>query len=225
MSDPVRRTLPNAITVGRLLMATAFFAVIALGLSPDDPTNRALWGNIAFSLFIVAAATDVLDGYLARRWGVVTDFGRVMDPFVDKVLVLGAFVYLASPKFAEPQWTVSWDLPAPHNAINCATGVASWMVVVVLGRELLVTSLRGVLEARGVAFPADWSGKVKMFVQSAGIPTVLFIAVNRHSVANPTWRMSQAICVWTMVIVTAWSAVPYVIRGARMLRAISKGGA
>ena len=225
MPDSVRRTLPNAITLGRLLLATAFFTVIALGLSPTDATDRAAWGNTAVVLFSVAAASDVLDGYLARRWGVVTDFGRVMDPFVDKVLVLGALVYLASPKFAEPEWTRAWGDPAPDRLINCATGVASWMVVAMLGRELLVTSLRGVLEARGVGFAADLSGKVKMLVQSVGIPVTLAVAVNRGMLGSEGWRIGQAVAVWSMVGVTIASTVPYVVRGTRLLRSISKGAA
>ena len=174
-------------------------------------------------LFIAAALSDILDGFLARRWGVVTDFGRVMDPFVDKVLVLGAFVYLASPKFAEPEWSHAFGLEPAAGQINCATGVASWMVVVVLARELLVTSMRGVLEARGVAFPADWSGKLKMFAQSAAIPTALSIAVNPGCLASPGYRLGQAISVWAMVAITVWSALPYTVRGARLLRSISKG--
>lgn len=96
------------------------------------------------------------------------------------------------------------------------------MVVVVLARELLVTSLRGVLEARGVAFAADWSGKLKMFAQSAAIPTALFIAVNPGCLASPNYRFAQALSVWTMVIVTMWSAIPYMIRGAALLTRISK---
>lgn len=225
MPDSVRRTLPNAITLGRLLLATAFFAVIALGLSPTDATDRAAWGNLAVVLFAVAAASDVLDGYLARRWGVVTDFGRVMDPFVDKVLVLGALVYLASPKFAEPEWSQAWGDTAPDRLINCATGVASWMVVAMLGRELLVTSLRGVLEARGVGFAADFSGKLKMLVQSVGIPVALAVAVNRGMLASDAWRTGQAVAVWAMVGVTIASTVPYVVRGTTLLRSISKGAA
>jgi CDP-diacylglycerol--glycerol-3-phosphate 3-phosphatidyltransferase len=154
---------------------------------------------------------------------VVTDFGRVMDPFVDKVLVLGALVYLASPKFAEPEWTHAWGDPAPDRLINCATGVASWMVVAMLGRELLVTSLRGVLEARGVGFAADLSGKLKMLVQSVGIPVALAVAVNRGMLGSEAWRTGQAVAVWGMVGVTIASAVPYVVRGASLLRSISKG--
>jgi len=223
MPDGVRRLLPNAITVVRLGMAAAFFAIIALTLSPTSADGRQWWGNAAFVLFIAAALSDILDGFLARRWGVVTDFGRVMDPFVDKVLVLGAFVYLASPKFAEPEWSRAFGLEPAAGEINCATGVASWMVVAVLARELLVTSLRGVLEARGIAFAADWSGKVKMFAQSAAIPTALFIAVNPGCLASPSYRLAQTLAVWTMTIVTIWSAVPYTVRGAALLRSISKG--
>jgi CDP-diacylglycerol--glycerol-3-phosphate 3-phosphatidyltransferase len=223
MSDRLRRTLPNAITVVRLLMAAAFFAIIALKLSPNSAEGRQWWGNAAFILFIAAALSDILDGYLARKWGVVTDFGRVMDPFVDKVLVLGAFVYLASPKFAEPEWSRAFGLEPQAGETNCATGVASWMVVVVLARELLVTSLRGVLEARGVAFAADWSGKLKMFAQSAAIPTALFIAVNPGCLASPNYRLAQMLSVWGMTLITLWSAVPYTIRGAALLRSISKG--
>lgn len=222
MSDEVRRILPNLITVVRLVMATAFFAIIALALSPTSAEGRQWWGNAAFILFIAAALSDILDGYLARKWGVVTDFGRVMDPFVDKVLVLGAFVYLASPKFAEPEWSRAFGIEPEPGAINCATGVASWMVVAVLARELLVTSLRGVLEARGIAFAADWSGKVKMFAQSAAIPTALFIAVNPGCLASPNYRMAQMLSVWAMTAITVWSAVPYSIRGIALLRSISK---
>jgi len=140
------------------------------------------------------------------------------------VLVLGAFVYLASPKFAEPEWSRAFGIDVPTGEINCATGVASWMVVAVLARELLVTGLRGVLEARGIAFPADWAGKAKMFVQSAGIPTALFIAVNPGCLASADWRLAQSITVWTMTVVTILSTVPYVLRAAALLRAISKDG-
>ncbi|MBL9140741.1 MAG: CDP-alcohol phosphatidyltransferase family protein [Phycisphaerae bacterium] len=221
MSSATQRTLPNAITIARLVGAAGFFAVLALALSPTDATDRQAWGNVAVALFAVSAASDALDGYLARRWGVVTDFGRIMDPFVDKVLVLGAFVYLASPKFAEPSWSLSWEIPAPHASINCATGVASWMVVVMLARELFVTSMRSVLEARGVAFGADLTGKIKMVAQSVLIPVVLFVSVNRWALASEDWRTIQAIAVWAMVLITVGSAVPYVIRGSRLLKQIA----
>lgn len=222
MNPGLRRTIPNAITVARLIGSAAFFMVVALGLEPEDSTDRQLWGNVAVGIFCLAAASDWFDGYLARKWAVVTDFGRVMDPFVDKVLVLGAFVYLASPKFAEPTWSVSWGLPAPHAEINCATAVASWMVVVVLARELFVTSMRGVLEARGVAFGADWTGKVKMVAQCVAVPFALLVAVNRWALENEGWRVAQEVAVWGVVLITAYSVVPYTARGMKLLREIAR---
>ena len=87
----------QALLAALALVAAAFFAIIALKLSPNSADGRQWWGNAAFILFIAAALSDILDGYLARKWGVVTDFGGVMDPFVDKVLVLGALRYRPHP--------------------------------------------------------------------------------------------------------------------------------
>ena len=103
MADPVRRNLPNFLTVLRLVIAMAFFATMSVSVlrGVDLEASRQLWGNISVALFVVAAITDALDGYLARRWSVVSDFGRIMDPFCDKVLVLGTFAYLPVPRFAE----------------------------------------------------------------------------------------------------------------------------
>ncbi|MCA9295700.1 MAG: CDP-alcohol phosphatidyltransferase family protein, partial [Phycisphaerales bacterium] len=91
-----RRHIPNAITVARLVHAAGFFATLNVYRYPD---RHAAWAVAAVVLFILAAATDALDGYLARRWDVTSTFGRIMDPFVDKVLIIGAFVYLAGPRF------------------------------------------------------------------------------------------------------------------------------
>ncbi|MCH7573171.1 MAG: CDP-alcohol phosphatidyltransferase family protein, partial [Planctomycetes bacterium] len=91
MAD-LRRKLPNAITLCRLVLAVAFFATLNAYRYPD---TNSVWANIAIALFIIAAITDALDGYLARKWNATTMFGRIMDPFCDKFLILGAFVYLA----------------------------------------------------------------------------------------------------------------------------------
>src|SRR5690606_34345615 len=108
-----------------------------------------------------------------------------MDPFADKFLVLGALAFLAAPGF---YWVAADASPLAEAAADAAggtsggggrgvfvSGVHPWMVVAILGRELLVTSIRGVLEAQGVAFPATWSGKAKMILQSAVVPVVLFL--------------------------------------------------
>ncbi|MDZ4829663.1 MAG: CDP-diacylglycerol--glycerol-3-phosphate 3-phosphatidyltransferase [Phycisphaerae bacterium] len=211
MSSTFRRALPNGLTVARLVIAAAFFATMTRTLRMGPHVDRALWGNIATALFVVAAATDFLDGYLARRWQVVSVFGRIMDPFVDKVLVLGAFVYLASPRFAIPE-------ELSYERFTMTTGVQSWMVVVILARELLVTSIRGVIESRGVSFGADVAGKLKMLIQSIAAPLALGVAVNEGLLAQAGWRLARDIFVWAAVIVTLWSCIPYLIKARVLLQ-------
>jgi CDP-diacylglycerol--glycerol-3-phosphate 3-phosphatidyltransferase len=215
MPDGLRRTLPNALTLLRLLVAAAFFATISLTLRMGPHPDRALWGNTAIALFIVAASTDFLDGYLARRWQVVSVFGRIMDPFVDKVLVLGAFIFLASPRFAV----------ADPSAVGftMATGVQTWMVVVVLARELLVTSIRGVIEGMGVAFGAERIGKWKMVLQCVAVPVALVVAVNDRLLAEQWARVFRDVVVWATVLVTVLSCLPYLLRAGAILRVPPQG--
>lgn len=205
MSPGLRRSLPNALTVARLVLAGAFFATITLSLRMGPHPDRAFWGNLAVVLFVVAALTDLLDGHLARRWQVVSGFGRIMDPFVDKVLVLGAFVFLASPRFAVPS-------DGDYERFRMLTGVQSWMVTVILARELFVTSVRGVLEGRGVAFGAEWAGKLKMVLQSITAPICLAVAVNEGLADSRAWSVTRDALVWATVVLTLWSAWPYVRR-------------
>ena len=211
MATRLRQNLPNALTMLRLLIAAAFFATISLSVlrGAGLEESRQLWGNIAVALFIIAAATDALDGYLARRWLVVSDFGRIMDPFCDKVLVLGTFAYLASPRFAE--------IDSAGHVVGMSTGIWAWMVVVIIARELLVTAIRGVLESKGIAFGADWWGKSKMILQSVAAPYCLFVAVNPAVAAVEFFAGLQWLLVWATVIVTTVSAVPYIIRARTLL--------
>lgn len=210
MRDRVKAWIPNAVTMLRLVVAAGFFVALASGLQAEASIR--FWGNAAVWMFIFAAATDVVDGWLARRWNAVSVFGRVMDPVVDKVLVLGAFIFLAAPPFSASE---------PGRLV---TAIAPWMVVVILARELLVTSVRGVLEAEGIAFGADRWGKMKMFVQSATVPIALFVAVNALGQPGSAWRWLRDGAVWTTVIVTALSALPYLLRGGRLLAGIRPDG-
>lgn len=201
------RQVPNILTLLRLAITVVFFVVLGWGLpSAEDADSLARWGNAAVTLFIVAALTDVLDGWLARRWNAVTAFGRVMDACVDKVMVLGAFTYLASlPSFA------SGPLGGPMD-----TGWTAWMTVVLLARELLVTSLRGWLEGLGVPFPADPVGKVKMLLQSVAVPMCLVVAVHAGAAESEVWRWSRDGIAWATVVATVISAIPYVVRAVRV---------
>jgi len=228
MSHAARRAIPNAITLLRLALAVAFFVIlaVALGVPQAEVTaipgglaqssvdqraferateGRAFWGLVAVILFIVAALTDVLDGWLARRWQVVSVFGRIMDPFCDKVLVLGAFVFLVGPAFIA------------SDGGGSLSGLAPWMVVTILGRELLVTSLRGVLESMGVDFSADVSGKIKMLAQSICVPICLFVGTREWALGSEGWRLLRDVAVWATVALTVWSVMPYLLRGRALL--------
>ena len=156
--------LPNQITVSRLVLAIVFFVLLSQ-YSQRDPRPTML--DVAALIFIVAAVTDILDGYLARKRGEVTALGRVLDPLVDKVLVCGAFILFAGRPFVDA---------SGHNV----TEVSAWMVVVIVGRELLVTGLRGFNESLGISFGASVYGKLKMWMQSIAAPAILFIVAHEE---------------------------------------------
>lgn len=203
MATPLRRTLPNAITMVRLVLAVVFFVVLGRIDRQAPAAEIAYLGAWGMALFATAAVTDILDGYLARRWGVVSAFGRIMDPLVDKTLVLGGFIYLASPLFA----------PIEANQM-IGSGIAAWMVVLILVRELLVTGIRSYAEARGIAFPADWSGKIKMFVQSFCVGCCVYVATR---VEPYGWQVFlRDASTWGTIVLTVLSSITYIQRALRL---------
>lgn len=203
LPDSLKVRIPNALTMGRVVLAVSMFAVLATVLRPpgieQGLTNQRAIILLITSLFILAAITDALDGYFARKWQVVSLFGRVMDPFADKLLVLGAFVFMAGPAFVSPDGLAR-------------AGFVPWMVVLILGRELLVTTLRGVYEAAGVDFSATVSGKLKMILQSISIPMILIILAFAPAGPQTPARYAILALAWSVVLVTVWSGVPYILR-------------
>jgi CDP-diacylglycerol---glycerol-3-phosphate 3-phosphatidyltransferase len=157
--------------------------------------------------------TDIMDGHLARRWHVESIFGRIMDPFCDKVLIIGAFIYLAGPRFVMAEEREEGEI-----YIQMATGVYPWMVVVILARELLVTGIRGVIESMGFSGGAMWSGKAKMILQSASVPIILGLVINYAPADQPwVWWTCNGLA-YATVIVTVWSGLPYIFGLRAMLR-------
>jgi CDP-diacylglycerol--glycerol-3-phosphate 3-phosphatidyltransferase len=140
MQAQVLFNVPNQITIARLVLSIALFVLIEIGSRTASPG----YYLAAMVVFIIAAGTDWMDGYWARKYGQVTTLGRILDPFVDKVIICGAFIFLAA-------------LPP--------SGLTAWMAVVVVARELLVTALRSFLEGEGIDFSAAMSGKLKMVAQ------------------------------------------------------------
>ncbi len=206
-----RAWVPNALTGLRLVFAAAFFVLLGvweypvrdLLITARQPVTPYL---VAAGLFGLAAVTDAIDGPLARRWRVVSKFGRIMDPFADKVLVIGGMIMLAGPQFS---------LELPDRALLHVSGIQSWMVVVVLGRELLVTSIRAVFEGDGRDFSASWSGKAKMVVQATVIPFILVVLGITEITPGTVGRRVIDAAAWITVVVTTVSGVPYIVRAMR----------
>lgn len=148
----------------------------------------------ALGLFTAAAITDTLDGWLARRWAQSSAVGRTLDPLADKVLLGAVFVYL---------------LRVP------AAGLSEWMVAVLLTRELMVTGLRGMVEAVGIAFGADRWGKLKTLLQCGWVAVVLGrLTVGEESVAG--W-WGQAVLLWAMLGLSIGSGLNYTLKASRLL--------
>jgi CDP-diacylglycerol--glycerol-3-phosphate 3-phosphatidyltransferase len=209
------RHLPNLITLARLLLAAGVFVFMsrALDQAPGSPAAHATlqW---AFWLWLIAAVSDTLDGWLARKHGWITPLGRIADPVVDKVLTLGALAYI---------------VPGQHiyaRSDDLMPVMPVWALVVLLTREFLVTALRGFIESRGQAFPAERSGKWKMAVQSIFIGVVIGSAAGAAGSLHLQWLedlLRQPWCLaflfWAMIALTAGSGVSYCARAARMLTA------
>jgi CDP-diacylglycerol--glycerol-3-phosphate 3-phosphatidyltransferase len=159
------------------------------------------WWLAGLAVFLVATATDWLDGWWARKYGPLTLVGRNLDPLADKVLVCGAFIYLIPVREA---------------------GIDPWMVTVVVCRELLVTGIRGMVEAAGKKFGADWFGKLKMGLQCAVLIGVLLLAWLRTrpdtSDALALLNRVQLVLLWAMLAATVGSGAQYVVKAARLLR-------
>lgn len=177
--------LPNLLSLSRVPLGVVLFVLISY---------QQWWP--AIGVFSAAAVTDWLDGWLARRWRMVSLVGRSLDPLTDKLLVCGAFVYLLP---------VGPDAPA--------TGVQQWMVTVIVGREVLITGLRGIIEASGVRFSADWFGKLKMVMQ-CGVIVGLLVG---QAIGPSALDVGVSVLLYLTLAATVGSGVQYLVKAGRIL--------
>jgi CDP-diacylglycerol--glycerol-3-phosphate 3-phosphatidyltransferase len=151
---------------------------------------------------VIAASTDWIDGWYARKYNQVTKLGRVFDPFVDKIIICGTYVFLAAEQ---------------------GSGIAPWMAVVVMGREMLVTVLRSMIEGEGGDFSAKMAGKLKMVFQCiAAVASLLALhLLNDASTAPlPSWLFwTLHVSVALAIVTTIYSGLEYVIAAARYFKA------
>lgn len=182
------KNIPNTLTLLRLGLAPVFVLLMI------EPSRGMVYA--ATIVFILGALTDLMDGLIARRFGAVTDAGKLLDPVADKVLVMAALVMLV----------------AQRSEIDGSPWVPAWMVVLVLAREIWVTGLRGVAASRGMVVAASPAGKVKSFVQMAAIVCLLL-----HDYpltvfgTNLTGQIVGLNALLLSIVVSYWGAVDYTL--------------
>jgi len=184
--------LPNILTMTRIA-AIPLMAFILL--SPSKSSG--FWAAVVFSL---ASITDWLDGYLARRMGIVTVFGKFLDPIADKLIVMAALIMI---------------LPFGH--------VPAWMVLVILGREIIITGLRGIASSEGIVIQASDLGKFKTIFQLVAIIGLLlhydynwFFGID-HQLLQVNMHNVGMFFLWIATLLTVWSGVDYLARFIRII--------
>lgn len=177
--------VPNQLTAARFVLAIVVFVLI--------PLHSYL---AALIVFVIAASTDWIDGYYARKYGQVTKLGRMFDPFVDKIIICGTFIFLAAEQ---------------------DSGIAAWMAVVVVGREILVTALRSSIEQSGGDFSAKFVGKLKMVFQCAAVVGSMLLLWQGSE--RPSWLPTAVfVLAWVAILSTIQSGLDYVFAAAKYFR-------
>lgn len=200
--------LPNALTVLRLILSLAMFAALAVigeGFSGGEvsPALGAGLARFAFTAFVIAAVTDFLDGWLARRWGVTSLTGVILDPIADKILVCGAILGLMAVRTP---------------GVLIAGGL-------ILFREFAVSALREVLAPRGIRLPVTFLAKTKTALQLVALGALMFLSF------WPVWRINANIAPLQKAlqaaellfalaaVVTLWTGIDYARAAWRALKA------
>jgi CDP-diacylglycerol---glycerol-3-phosphate 3-phosphatidyltransferase len=174
--------LPNALTLTRIFLVPLLVAALVQQHLRIQIHGMMLVANdlFAFAVFWACAITDLLDGYLARRWGQVTTVGTLLDPIADKLLISAALISLVQIRL----------LPG-------------WMAILIISREFAVSGLRSIAAAEGYTIGASDIGKSKMFSQVVGVSLVMLSL--RWPVLMP-WALAA---MWTVVVFSVWSAADY----------------
>ena len=178
----MQMNLPNKLTLMRVVLIPIFLLVLFL---MQEPYNR----YIATAIFVVASVTDFLDGYIARKYHMVSNFGKFMDPLADKLLVMAALVSMVAME----------DLPA-------------WVVIVILAREFAITGFRTLAMEANIVMAASWWGKIKTTTQMIMIILVLL------QLPFAYMPMIETVLIWLAVLFTVVSGVDYIVKNKQVLK-------
>ena len=186
--------LPNLLTIIRIVLVPFFIVFFYIGQG-----GSRFFCLLALIVFVAACSTDAVDGYIARKRGLITNFGKLMDPLADKVLTTAAFIVFVDVGI-----------------------VPAWMVIVILAREFIITGLRGVAASEGVVIEAGLSGKLKTVTQMLAIGFILLdSAIGNGPATHSIWVVVSGIgliLLWAAVILTVYSGIRYIISGRELLK-------
>lgn len=181
-------TAANKITMVRIFMIPIFIACAMLRSNAGD--------TAALILFCVASFTDFLDGFVARAFHQVTDFGKFVDPLADKLLVTAALLLFVERGV-----------------------IAAWMVFIILAREFIITSLRNVAAAKGRVLAATWTGKVKTCVQIGGVIVLFLCPLAIAPAATPSAvQLVELVTSCVMTLVTLYAGIDYLVKNWDLIR-------
>ena len=170
--------LPNKLTIARVVVVPIFILLFLFNFH-----------LIAFVVFILAALTDLIDGQIARKYNLVSNFGKIMDPLADKILVYSAFCLMV------------------ENGL-----IPGWMLIVILTREFIVAGMRTVAASEGLVVAAGMSGKIKTVLQMVAVPMLLLIPV----ISWQFWVTASMIVLWASLFITVYSGIEYIYQNRKV---------
>lgn len=174
--------LPNKLTIARVIAVPFFIAAYLLEFYAA-----------AFILFIAASFTDMLDGKIARKYNLVTNFGKIMDPLADKILVYSAFCLMVEDGM-----------------------VPAWMLIVILAREFAIGGMRTVAASDGIVIAAGMSGKIKTVLQMIAVPLLLLTTALAETDFFYYCNLASQIFLWASLIMTVYSGVEYIAKNRKV---------
>lgn len=175
--------LPNKLTVGRIIAVPFFIAAYMMHFY-----------IVALVLFILASLTDLLDGKIARKYNLVSNFGKIMDPLADKILVYSAFCLMVDDRT-----------------------IAGWMLIIILAREFAISGMRTVAASEGIVIAAGMSGKIKTVLQMIAVPLLIFAKVGTTETFHIIGIIAN-VFLWASLVMTVYSGIEYISKNISVFK-------
>lgn len=176
--------LPNKLTIGRIIAVPFFIALYMTGY---------FWP--ALIIFILASLTDMLDGKIARKYNLVTNFGKIMDPLADKILVYSAFCLMVGDGL-----------------------IPAWVLIIILAREFLIAGMRTVAASDGIVIAADMSGKIKTVLQMIAVPLLIFYRAMEATQYEHYVYIAAMAFLYASLFMTVYSGIEYITKNKEVFR-------